>query len=146
MLIIDFMSFLSVLIFVWVYLVSALYPTSNIKLLFKLDSQETKTKDFLESEVFLRNTIIQVCSYFFLSIMFLLMCIWDERQKAIDMQYFTLIFELVMLFSMYFGNTFLKLFAVVSYVLRIIIVIAWGCLLMYLYDSHIGPKIGRSPN
>ena len=79
MLIIDFMSFLSVLIFVWVYLVSALYPTSNIKTLLRLDSQETKTKDFLESEVFLRNTVIQLFSYFFLSIMFLLMCVWDER-------------------------------------------------------------------
>jgi len=79
MMIIDFMNFLSVLIFVWVYLVSALYPTANIKNFFRLDSIETKTKDFLESEVFLRNTVIQVCSYFLLSILFLVMCVWDER-------------------------------------------------------------------
>jgi hypothetical protein len=58
MIIIDFMSFLSVLLFVWIYLVSAMYPTTNIKTLLRLDSVETKTKDFLESEVFLRNTVI----------------------------------------------------------------------------------------
>ena len=79
MLIIDFMSFLSVLFFVWIYLVAALYPTKNIKILFQLESQDTKTKDFLESEVFIRNTVIQICSYICLSIMFLLMCVWDER-------------------------------------------------------------------
>ena len=146
MIIIDFMSFMSVLLFVWIYLVSAIYPTQNIRELLRLDSAETKTKDFLESEVFLRNTVIQLFSYFFLSIMFLLMCVLDQKQKAVDMQYFTVFFEIFMLISLYFGNVYLKIFAIVAYCARICIIIVWGIMLWYKYDAHIGPKIGLSPN
>lgn len=70
----DFMSFLSVLGFIFIYLLSALYPTPNIKTLLRLDSKDTKSKDFLESELFLRNTVIQLFSYFVLSIGFVLVC------------------------------------------------------------------------
>ena len=56
--IMDFMSFMAVLLFIFIYLLSALYPTSNIKTLLRLDSEDTKTKDFLESEIFLRQTVI----------------------------------------------------------------------------------------
>ena len=42
MIIIDFMGFLAVLLFIWIYITSALYPTSNIKTLLRLDSLETK--------------------------------------------------------------------------------------------------------
>ena len=51
-----------------------------------------------------------------------------------------------MLLSLYLGNSFIKIFAVIAYGLRIIIVIIWGSTLMLTYDSHIGVKIGSSSN
>ena len=62
------------------------------------------------------------------------------------MQYFTFVFEVIMMLSIAFGNTMIKIFAVISYCLRFFIIIFWGSFLMYKYDSHIGPKIGDSPN
>lgn len=70
MIVMDFMTFMSVLIFLFIYLASALYPTENIKNLLRLDSKDTKSHDFLESEQFLRSTVIQLFSYFVLSIGF----------------------------------------------------------------------------
>ena len=47
-----------------------------------------------------------------------------------------------MLVSLYVGNGFLKVFALVAYALRIIIVIIWGTILMYRYDYNFGYKLG----
>lgn len=58
MIVMDFMSFVSVLVFVFIYLVSSLYPTSNIRTLMMLDTTETRSKDYLESQVYRRNLII----------------------------------------------------------------------------------------
>ena len=55
-------------------------------------------------------------------------------------------FEIFMLVSLYFGNSFIKVFAMIAYCLRILIIIFWGSILMYNFKSHIGPKIGGSPN
>jgi hypothetical protein len=74
------------------------------------------------------------------------MCEWDIKQQAIDIQYFTVFFEIFMLVSLYLGNSFIKVFALVAYCLRIIIVIIWGSILMYRYEDHIGVKIGNSTN
>jgi len=51
-----------------------------------------------------------------------------------------------MLVSLYLGNSFIKVFALVSYCFRIIIVIIWGAILMYRYESFIGYKLGKSTN
>jgi len=51
-----------------------------------------------------------------------------------------------MLISFYFGNKCIKIFAAVAFVCRVIIIIVWGCILMFRYESHIGPKMGDSPN
>lgn len=60
MFIMDFMTFLSTLFFIFIYLVTALYPTPNVKMILFLDDDielpngdvipgETYTKDFLDS-------------------------------------------------------------------------------------------------
>lgn len=138
----DFMSFMAVLFFIFIYLVSAMYPTSNIRTLLRLESKETKEKDFLESEVFLRNTVIQLFSYFVLSIMFVVVCEVDVKQRPLDIQFFTVFFEIFMLLSLYLGNNCIKIFALICYCLRIVIVIGWGSMLMYLYRAKLGAKIG----
>jgi len=81
MILMDFMSFVSNLIFIFIYLVSSLYPTPNITRLMMLNTTETRSKDFLESQVYRRNLIIQLFSYFILSISFVYVCYIDANQK-----------------------------------------------------------------
>ena len=58
MIIMDFMTFLSTLFFLLIYLLTALCPTPNVKFLLMLDSDETMTRDFLDSEHLLRYTVV----------------------------------------------------------------------------------------
>ena len=68
MIVMDFMSFLSNLLFLFLYLLTALYPTPNVKFLLMLDSDETMTRDFLDSEHKKRFLNVQLFSYFVLSV------------------------------------------------------------------------------
>ena len=65
----DFLTFLSTLCFIFIYLVTALYPTPNVKMILFLDDDielpdgevipgETYTKDFLDSHHKERFTFI----------------------------------------------------------------------------------------
>jgi len=88
MIIMDFMTFLATLFFIFIYLVTALYPTPNVKMILFLDDDEetesgqvipgeTYTKDFLDSHHKERFTLIQLFSYFVLSIGIVLVCRLD---------------------------------------------------------------------
>jgi len=95
MIIMDFMTFLSTLLFLFIYLVTALYPTTNVKTVLFLDDEvehpdgslsagETTTKDFLDSHHTERFRIIQLFSYFVLSMGSVIVCLSDISQNAID--------------------------------------------------------------
>ena len=88
MIIMDFMTFLSTLMFILIYLVTALYPTPNVKMILFLEDEvetkdgrfipgETYTKDFLDSHHKERFTFIQLFSYFVLSIGIVVVCYYD---------------------------------------------------------------------
>lgn len=91
MFIMDFMTFLSTLFFIFIYLVTALYPTPNVKMILFLDDDielpdgevipgETYTKDFLDSHHKERFRFIQLFSYFVLSIGIVVVCRLDAGQ------------------------------------------------------------------
>ena len=91
MFIMDFMTFLSTLFFVFIYLLTALYPTPNSKTILFLDDDvelpngdvipgETYTKDFLDSHHKARFGLIQLFSYFVLSIGIVVVCRLDAGQ------------------------------------------------------------------
>lgn len=80
MIVMDFMSFLSSLFFLFVYLLTALYPTPNVKFLLMLDSDETMTRDFLDSEHKKRYLNIQLFSYFVLSVGIVVVTTLDKLQ------------------------------------------------------------------
>jgi len=88
MIMMDFMTFLSTLCFIFIYLVTAMYPTPNVKMILFLDDDielddgetipgETYTKDFLDSHHKERFTFIQLFSYFILSIGIVIVCSYD---------------------------------------------------------------------
>jgi len=126
MIVLDFMTFLSTLFFLLIYLLTALCPTPNVKFLLMLDSDETMTRDFLDSEHLLRYTVVQLFSYFILSIGVVLICRNDVKQVPLDIQYYNMGFEIFIMFSLYFGAQWMKWFSVLSYVLRIAVIIGWG--------------------
>jgi len=51
MILLDFLTFMCMLVYMFIYMISAIYPTRNMRILMQLDSQATRTQDFLNSEV-----------------------------------------------------------------------------------------------
>lgn len=77
MILLDFLTFVCMVFYMWIYMISAIYPTRNMRMLMHLNSGETRSQDFLNTEVWARNLIIQLFSYFTLSIFVVILVRWD---------------------------------------------------------------------
>ena len=95
-----------------------------------LDSDETMTRDFLDSEHKKRFLNVQLFSYFVLSVGIVIVTTMDALQKPLDIQYVTMFFECFMFLCLYLGHPSMKLLAVASYVIRFLTIIIWGWKIM----------------
>ena len=51
MILLDFLTFMCMLCYMFIYLVSSLYPTRNIRALMQLNSAEARSRDYLASDI-----------------------------------------------------------------------------------------------
>ena len=77
MILLDFLSFMCMLTYMFIYLVSSVYPTRNIRALMLLNSVEARSRDYLAADILQRGLIIQLFSYFTLSILIVVLCYID---------------------------------------------------------------------
>jgi len=144
MILLDFMTFMSMLLFVFIYMLSSIFPSRNIRILMQLNSIETRSQDFLNSEIWSRGLIIQLFSYFTLSITVVMLCYTDKVQQNLQIQFFTLFFEVVMFICIYIGSPWMQKFSAISYGLRMLVIIFWGSYLMLTSQYKIGEQVGNN--
>lgn len=73
-----------------------------------------------------------------------ILCKLDPIQVNLQIQWFTLFFEILMFVCIYIGSPWMQKFSAVSYGLRMLFIIFWGGYLMLTSDYKIGEEVGEN--